>query len=159
MSTQKQGLDAMVMQTAEGAGVPAHGLEPHDAVFRIFSVMDQAAQLDLVRAALPLADQAEDMFATMVSSYFTEDHRLIWEFSRVISLSGPGADPAKTAADFALMEKALLTDRNHAWTAVILPAANDRHIAVAVGAAHLSGPDGLLNLLSQAGYTLERRPF
>jgi uncharacterized protein len=159
MAAKDQGLDFMVMQTAAAQGVPVKALEPYDTVFRIFAVMDQTSQLDLIRSALPMADQAEDMFATMVNTYFSQNHRLLWEFSRRTALSAPGMDPAKAAADFGLMEKVLLTDRNRAWMDVILPAAEGRHIVVAAGAAHLSGPDGILNLISAAGYTLERQPF
>ncbi len=159
IAARDQGLDFMLMQTAAAQGVPVKALEPYDTVFRIFTVMDKASQLDLIRSALPMADQAEDMFATMVNTYFSQDHRLLWEFSRRTALSAPGIDHAKAAADFALMEKVLLTDRNRAWIDVILTAAEGHRIVVAAGAAHLSGPDGLLNLISAAGYALEPQPF
>lgn len=52
--------------------------------------------------------------------------------------------------------KRLIYDRNHAWTTKltdeVLP---DRSVLVAVGAGHLPGKEGLLELLREAGYTVE----
>jgi uncharacterized protein len=55
------------------------------------------------------------------------------------------------------MEKALLTGRNRAWMKVILPAAAGHQIVVAAGAAHLSGPDGVLTLLAADGWRMTRQ--
>lgn len=159
LATEREGLDRLVMDAAEANGVPLRALEPFDTVFRIFGAMSEAEQLDMVRATLPLASQAEDFFATMTEAYLAEEHRRIWEFSRLLTLATPGADPEKMAEDFALMEEQLLYGRNRAWMKVILDAAEGRHIVVAVGAAHLSGDEGLLRLLELAGYRLERQRF
>lgn len=159
MLARREGLDRLIMDAAEAAAVPIEPLESFDTVFRIFSDMSQAEQIDMVRTTLALADQAEDMFATMTEAYFAQEHRRIWEFSRLQALAAPDADPAEMAADFAFMEAKLLTGRNRAWMDIILPAAEGRHIVVAVGAAHLSGPEGVLQFLAEAGYRLERLAF
>lgn len=159
VTEMREGLDQMVMAAAASAGVPMHALEDFDTVFRIFGELSAEEQVDMVRATLPLTAQAEDLFATMTDAYFTEEHRRIWEFSRLQAIAAPGADPEEMEADFALMEEMLLTGRNHAWMKVILPAADGRHIVVAVGAAHLSGKEGIINLLAEAGYKVERQPF
>ena len=159
MLAEREGLDRIIMDTAEKRGVPILPLEPFDTVFRIFGQLSEEDQLDMVRATLAYTDQAEDMFATMTEAYFAQEHRRIWEFSRLQAMAAPGADPVEMADDFAMMEEMLLTGRNRAWMKVIGPAAKGRHIVVAVGAAHLSGRDGLLNLLQSQGYTLERLAF
>jgi uncharacterized protein YbaP (TraB family) len=159
LSRNEGGLDTLIMDSADAAGVPTRALEPYDTVFHIFSTLSDADQLDMVRAALPMTALAEDMFATLTAAYFSQDHRLIWELSRQQALDSAGTDTAAVAEDFALMEEALLTGRNRAWMDVILPAAEGHEIVVAVGAAHLSGDAGLLNLLQRAGYSLERLPF
>lgn len=157
------GLDRRVMDRAAAAGVEMRALEPYDTLFTIFNGFSRDEQLDMIRITLPLADQAEDMYATTVESYFSEEHRRLWEYSRLVNLTLPGQSRDKAAADFARAEQALLTDRNHAWMDVITGAAAgssiDAPVVVAVGAAHLSGPDGLLKLLADAGWTLERQPF
>ena len=157
MQGQSQGLDARVQQMALQSGVPTAPLEPYDTVFKVFAVMDSADQIALVRAALPMAAQSEDMFATMKEAYFRGDHRLIWEFSRVAALKAPGMTPEDAEREFGRMEEALLTGRNRAWMDVILPAAAGRHIVVAAGAAHLSGPEGVLALLAAGGWRMTRQ--
>jgi hypothetical protein len=155
-ATAPKGLDQRIMDLAAAADVPTYALEPHDTVFKIFDIMSAAEQLDMVRTMLPMADQAEDMFATLTGAYFRGEHRLIWEFTRAAMFATPGIDRAKAEADFAQMEEVLLNARNRGWIDVILPAAEGRRIVVAAGAAHLSGPEGLLPLLAAAGYKLTR---
>jgi uncharacterized protein YbaP (TraB family) len=55
------------------------------------------------------------------------------------------------------MEQMLLIDRNTAWIPVIDAAVTGHQNAVvAVGAAHLPGESGILNLLEQDGWTISR---
>lgn len=152
------GLDHLILTAAHEMGTPALPLEPYDTVFRIFENMPDTDEIEMIRASLPLTAMAEDMFAAMVAAYFREDHRMIWEMSRTMT-TARADDPAKAAADFTLLEEALVNSRNRAWMDVILPAAEGRTIVVAVGAGHLAGQQGLLNLLAEAGYSLERQPF
>lgn len=158
-----QGLDKMLMDAAAEAGTPTRALEAYDTVFHIFARFTTDQQLDMIRASLPLAGAAEDIFATLTAAYFAEEHRRVWQFSRIMTLSAPGTDAAQARADFDLLERALLTERNRAWMPVIAAEAGNgtapRKLVVAAGAAHLSGPDGLLALLAEDGWALERRPF
>lgn len=160
---QLQGLDKLLMDVAAASGTPTRALEAFDTVFHIFAGFTIDQQLDMIRASLPLADRAEDMFATLTEAYFAEEHRKIWEYSRILTRTAPGTDPVQAEADFDLLERALLTERNRAWMRVIRAEAGDgrapRHLVVAAGAAHLSGPDGVLALLAADGWDMERRPF
>lgn len=155
----REGLDRLLMDRAAEAGVPTRALEPWDTALGIFDSLSFDRQIDMLRASLPLAGQAEDALATMAEAWFREEHRLIWEYSRFVAMSLPGADAERLAEDFAVMEEALLSARNRAWLEVLLPAAEGRRVAVAVGAAHLSGREGVLQLLADRGFELERRPF
>ncbi len=61
-------------------------------------------------------------------------------------------------ADPALRE-ALLTGRNRRWVAAIIPALEQApRPLIAVGAAHLVGPEGLVALLEAEGYRIRRLP-
>jgi hypothetical protein len=153
------GLDKRIGRAAEAAGVPLAPLEPWDTILGIFDALPPEDSRALLAASLAMAAESEDMFATLRAAYFSEEHRRIWEFSRLRALATPGLDPAEAAADFALLEGLLLDTRNRAWIEVILPAAEGRRILVAAGAAHLSGEAGLLPLLAAEGFTLERLPF
>ena len=55
------------------------------------------------------------------------------------------------------LRNALLVNRNQDWLAQIQPAIEDkRRPMIAVGAAHLVGPDGLAEMLRKKGYTVAR---
>lgn len=149
-----KGLDEQLMQRAAAAGIPVKALEPYDTAFRAFAALGDMDQVEVLRTALAMAQGADDQFTTLLDSYFAGKHRQIWEFTRMQASSLPGIDPAAGAADFARMEEVLLTGRTVPWMDVLLPAAEGRHVAVAVGAAHLSGEYGLLYLLAEQGWTL-----
>lgn len=156
---ERGGLDALIMDTAKKRGVPVKALEPYDTLFGLFDDMPEADQLAMVRTSLQLEPQAADMSVTLADAYFAEESRLIWDFMRVSLNSLPDADPAKIDADMALMEAALMTERNRAWIPVIEAAAAKGPIFVAFGALHLSGDTGVLALLEAAGFTLRRLSF
>lgn len=156
LAEPQNGLDRRIIARAENQGVPLRALEPHTVVFDIFAQLPDQDQLDMLDLALALDDQSEDVFATMQDSYFNEDSRMIWEFSRWQTLQVPGMDSADTQRDFALMEDKLMSARNRGWIPVIEAALADGPALAAFGALHLSGEDGVLALLERAGFALER---
>lgn len=52
-------------------------------------------------------------------------------------------------------KKKLFDDRNTAWIPVMIEMAKDNAVLFAVGAGHLPGKKGVINLLREAGYTVE----
>jgi len=58
---------------------------------------------------------------------------------------------------YPLYYKNLLVQRNHNWVPQIEEfLTEEKNVLVIVGAAHLPGEDGLLHLLTEKGYELER---
>ena len=155
----ENGLDQRIMAAANAGAVPLLALEPYDTVFKIFTRMTDTQQREMLEMSLAMEGQSEDVFATMQDSYFAEDSRMIWEFSRWQTLQMPGMDPARVQTDFAMMEEALMASRNRSWIPVIEQALRNGPAVAAFGALHLSGPDGVLALLERAGFTLERLPL
>ena len=154
-----RGLDQRLIDDATARGVPIRALEPYDTLFTLFADLTQDDQLSMIRSALAMEPQAADLSITLADAYFDQQSRLIWEFMRKLTLDAPDADPAQAARDLALMETALMTRRNQAWIPVISDAAAKGPVVVAFGALHLSGTQGVLNLLAGAGFTLERLPL
>jgi uncharacterized protein YbaP (TraB family) len=152
----ERGLDQRIIESAARFDVPLAALEPYDTIFNIFRALTPEDQREMLEMALAMDDQTEDAFATMLESYFRQDSRMIWEYSRWLTLQTPGMDPARVEADFAAMEASLMTERNRAWIPVIEAAAADGPVLAAFGALHLSGNDGVLALLERRGFTLER---
>lgn len=153
---EQRGLDGLVMDAATSANVPVRALEPYDTVFGIFGDMPMDDQLSMIRSTMAVEGQSEDFSATLADAYFGGESRLIWEFMRYQALQMPGQSPEAIAAEFDRMEEALMNKRNRAWIPVIQEAATKGPVFAAFGALHLSGDDGVLNLLQGEGYTLER---
>lgn len=158
LSGSSTGLDHMIMAAAREMGTPTGAMEPYDTVFRIFGTMTPEEQLEAVRSALVAAPAATDMLITMKEAYFREEHRLLWEISRQQYMAA-ASDPKRAEADFAVLEDGLINNRNAAWMERIRAEAPGRTLVVAVGAGHLAGYGGLLNLLAEDGYTIRRQDF
>jgi hypothetical protein len=155
-ATTGRGLDERLMAEATSRDVPIKALEPYDTLFTLFDGMTQDDQLSMIRSALAMEPQAADLSVTLSDAYFGQESRLIWEFMRKLTLEAPDVDPAQAARDLALMETNLMNDRNRAWIPVISAAAAKGPVVAAFGALHLSGDQGVLNLLVAAGYSIER---
>lgn len=156
---ETRGLDHRIIERAEERRIPIRALEPYDTAFKLFQGLPQDLQIDMIRMTLAIGDQAEDMMATLTKAYFDEDVRLTWEYGRVEALKQPDMTPEKVAATYRLMEDALMIRRNESWIPVIEDAAARGRVFAAFGALHLSGEHGVLKLLENAGFRIERRDF
>lgn len=155
MNQQPEGLDRKVIKAAEAAGVPLQSLEPYDTILKIFGSLTEAELTEMLASTLAIEPQGEDYFTTVVNSYFTGESRKAWELMRFISYDMPGATRAKVDAEFARMEELVAASRNRNWVPVLTEAAAKGPVFTAFGALHLSGEDGVLNLLQKEGFTLE----
>ena len=154
----KGGLDMRLMGAGREAGVPVRSLEGFEELYALIADGTIEEQLDMLMATLPFVDDSEDQFITTARFYFDEDTAAAWEFARVISLRRSDLPAEETEALLSEFKTKLLDTRNRAWMDPILAAEEDT-IVVAVGALHLMGETGVLNLLEEAGYALERAAF
>ena len=154
-----KGLDGLVIDTAKAAGVPVRGLEPFDTVFTLFGAMTEEEFESMLSSTLAIEDQAEDYSATLADSYFAGESRLIWEFLRFVSYDMPGYTREQVDVEYARMEEMLMYSRNRSWIPVLTEAATQGPVFAAFGALHLSGTDGVLNLLQAEGFTLTALPL
>jgi uncharacterized protein len=155
---EPNGLDHRIMTAATEADVPVRALEPYDTIFSVFGAMQGGDQIEMIMTSLAMEDRAEDFSVTMADLYFDGESRFIWELMRSEALKLPGYTQQRVAEEFAMMEDALMVRRNRAWIPVIESAAADGPLFVAFGALHLSGEDGVLNLLAQEGWTIAPWP-
>lgn len=159
MTEKPKGLDGAVIDTALAAGVPVRGLEPYDTLFTIFDGMTPEELTEMLVSTLAIEAKNEDYFTTLVDSYFAGESRKAWELMRFAGYDMPGYTRDQIDADFARMEELVAASRNRAWIPVLTDAAAQGPVFTAFGALHLSGEDGVLNLLQKAGYTLEELPL
>ncbi len=154
-----QGVDAQVEAMAQAKGIPTASLETIDEILEIVRNFPLDLQIKMLLGSLYRPDIADDMLETMIASYLAETNADSWavirELSRDASLGGgPEFDVIMDE-----IEARLLVKRNHLWLPRILAEAGPQPIFVAMGAAHLPGKDGVLNLLANEGYALTRLPF
>lgn len=142
---ESQFIDFAVQTRANEMGRPSVGLE---------TVQDQ---IDLMFNA-PLTEQAEglldackkdDLFviqsSALVEAYMAQD---LAKIESIITDPELGGDDAE-AMD------ALIYDRNRAWVVKLVKMMPERTCLVCVGAGHLPGAQGLLQMLRDRGYTVE----
>jgi uncharacterized protein len=117
--------------------------------------MTMEDQIAMIRSTLATEAQSEDFSVTLADTYFAGESRLIWEFMRYQALQQGDLTPEDVAAEFDRMEEAMMRKRNRTWIPVIDAAAAQGPVFAAFGALHLAGPDGVLNLLQEAGFSIE----
>ncbi len=138
----EHGLDEHVQQIARTSGKPVIGLET--ARFQIDLLLSESPE-EMAADLMEIVRDPDDIIAQLrelTDCYLAGDLGCIEEIVNRVSRVSVFTD-------------ALIEDRNRAW-AERLPAIIDSTPAfIAVGAAHLPGPDGLISLLRRAGYTVE----
>jgi len=138
----RNGIDRAVLAAAKGK--PVVELEGATRQLSIFDRLPETEQRDLLNAVLADAGTMDDD-ADLAATWRTGDMRRIEAETR----TGLLADPE--------LRQALFSDRNLRWSARIIAEMHaGRRPFVAVGAAHMAGPDGLVALLRQAGYHTDR---
>ena len=152
------GLDLRLMEIAEAAQVPMSSLEPFTTVFELFGKDPIEEQIAMLRVGILPDDVSENAMVTLVEQYFEEQHMSALETSRVITRPVVDLPEGEFDVLFDDFIDLLVRVRNEAWMAPIEAASGDR-IVVAAGALHLGGEFGVLNMLEQRGYMLERQDF
>ena len=149
------GVDFQIMHQAMLQGIPVLGLEEPEAVLALISGGDPSEQILALEYAASTADISEDSFFTMIRQYAEGRHREVLELSYILARQS-GFPEAELNVVFNQVERDLMDTRNAAWIDLLIPAAQNKTTLVATGALHLSGDQGILNLLHHAGYQLER---
>ncbi len=155
MVAGRRGLDKMILEDANAAGVPTQAIEPWDTLFNVMEVGTLDEQIDMMRLGLLSPEINREVFVAMLNGYFAGEVAQVWEMSRLSLKYVPDLDVELAKEMFALTEQGLLIDRNRNWIPVIEAASADHdRMVVAVGAAHLPGEIGVLRLLEREGWTI-----
>src|SRR5262249_20785471 len=142
-------LDQRLADDAKGRGVPVVGLETAESQLRAMAGMSTLTQLVLVVSAVRYGHRAEDLLETMVQSYLRRDLSSTWPLQYYLQEK---ASLPRSAVEE--LETALLTRRNHGMRDAALPLLAEGGLFIGVGAGHLPGREGLVELLRQSGFTV-----
>lgn len=115
------------------------GLETIDFQLSLFDQLPMETQVDMLKK-----DYNSDMknFDTLLYCYLNED---LEEFGKLMSVE---------TADYPEFNELLLVNRNKSWIEPMRIQMKKESTFFAVGAGHLGGQDGVINLLRNEGFTV-----
>ncbi|MFQ5545722.1 MAG: TraB/GumN family protein [Acidiferrobacterales bacterium] len=137
-------LDLLLQLEATLQGKPTFGLETMEEQIGVFNNMSMEDQITLLRHAVRTHGEITREFERLVQIYRSGDLNGLVELVR-------GYKDEEGGAYDAMLER-LLTRRNHVMVERMAPRLKEGNAFIAVGAAHLPGENGLLDLLDRAGY-------
>lgn len=141
-------IDSYFQQAAKKTGKPVIGFETVD--FQI-SVLYTGSTIERQKQQLfCMIDNAEysvAMLKELVGAYFAQDMAKLYEVTE--EKRGDGCDSTPEE------DEALIFGRNADWVEKMPAIMADKATLFVVGAAHLPGERGVLELLRQQGYTVE----
>lgn len=136
------GMELMIMKQLRPYNKPVDGLETVEFQAKLFDSIPYAEQARQLVDYIDSAEENKKMSRDLAELYKKQDLDKIDELSRK-------GDPG--------MEKymdLLLYDRNRKWAKTLPDLFSGHSLLVAVGAAHLPGDNGVIDLLRRQGYTV-----
>ena len=138
------GIDLHFARLAAGAGKPIHELETVTEALNSLVSLPLATQSQLLEQTLSELDNALSVVQPMIDAWFAGD---LQQLQTQFALS-TGDNPALIQ-----MQEQVIAQRNQNWLPKLEMLLQEAHTTlVLVGAGHLGGTSGLLQLLRQAGY-------
>ena len=142
-------LDMKIAEIGKSEGKEVIGLETISAQIEALAAVPEKQQLDMLRSSLRFADRTDDMMETLVQLYLKRKISAALPFQIALAKEAGIGDDA-----FAGFQQKLIYERNAKMRAVAEPLLDKGGVFIAVGALHLPGDLGLVELIRQAGYTV-----
>ncbi len=117
------------------------GLETMDMQMSMIDKVPLNVQADMLLAAIEAELQGENQFNAIAQLYVSQNINAMVE-------------DVASSQKMGKFSKVLLDDRNKSWIPIIDSLIHKKPSFIAVGAGHLGGKNGVINLLRRAGYTL-----
>ncbi len=130
------------LEMAASKNMEVLGLEEVEEQMNIFDVIPYQDQIEGVLEMLYKEEEMAKLLQEMITYYAEENTQALYE---VFEDYFHGEEALK---------KLMLDSRNKNWIPKIGALAKDQKVFFGVGAGHLAGKNGVVNLLRKAGYTL-----
>jgi uncharacterized protein YbaP (TraB family) len=138
MASYEMSLMTMAMQAQK----EIDGLELFASQVAIFDGKPYEEQIDDIVEMIEKPEESKEIFATMIRLYLSEDLTEMYNYTDEF-----------LKVDAAMKHK-LLDDRNEKWIPKIKEFSKSYAMFYAVGAGHLAGENGVINLLKREGFTV-----
>ena len=145
-------MDLSLSLRASGSGLEVVGLETLEQQLSFLEDMPFPMQLSLLDQAIAESGKVIEVHEEMVNAYLEND---------LVSLQALSDEQLKVVGESAsnyFIESGIHA-RNHRMAETLLHQLENKTVFVAVGALHLPGEQGLLNILRQHGYILSPLPL
>ena len=149
--------DVLLIRTAREAGVPVEGLETIGEQVDVMAGMPEPLMLAALADVARMGPLMDDMFETMVSLYETGDIARIWAMMSdpIMATFGDGSSDADAAqAMYAAFQARVIDERNANMVERMTAHLEKGNAFVAVGALHMPGEKGIVEMLRQRGWTV-----
>ncbi len=145
-------MDFSLSLRAAGAGLKVVGLETLEQQLAFLEDMPLEQQLDLLDQALSGHEKVGELHTQMVDAYLEGDLQALSEQTQQQL-----AELGDEARQYFMREG--IEYRNQRMISALLPLLEENDVFVAVGALHLPGKTGLVQLLRDQGYELRSLPL
>ena len=143
-------LDKQIAEDAIKAGKKVVGLETLVEQLQAMADLPVEFHLQALIETLELGDRMDDVIETMTALYIAGDIGMTMPTLEAIAPTELGKDESAYAA----FEKRIVTDRNKVMAEGAAPMLAQGKVFIAVGALHLPGDEGLVELIRQQGFTV-----
>ena len=140
----QQAFDAALMELAEKNGKPIGGLETLESQLQLVFGDPLTVQASDLMKVVEDKDEKVKQTRDLTTSYLKQDL--------------DGVTHIMTSEEYGVQDgdlDRLIYNRNRAWVEELTELMPQKSMLVVVGAGHLGGDQGVLNLLKQKGYTVE----
>jgi len=137
----ESGVDKQLRQAFAAQGKPVQGLETAEQQIRYFAELSQPVEIAMLRNTLDDYAKADTEITQLVND---------WQAGDVDAIAA--LENSEMRQKYPVLYKTLLTDRNQRWAQRIEQLLQQHQtIFIAVGAAHLAGPDDVQTQLQKLG--------
>lgn len=142
MQCQIVSVESQFAQLASEAQLPIHGLESVATQLAIFDQIPIQQQLEILEEYVLDKNKMRAETEELLQAYLAGDIDRVYEFVKKAEMEMEG------------LEEIMLTHRNKTWMSTFENNMKKAPTFYAVGAGHLGGENGVLELLKKMGYTV-----
>ena len=148
MAAGAPALDEIIAHTAVERSIRLVGLESIGDQLSVFASMPMAKQAEYLVATAKMGPRMDDYFETLISQYVQRRITSLIPLSKYLDPNSGNGEA------LAYIESELIEKRNRNMHTAALDLLQQGNAFIAVGALHLPGSHGLVELIRSSGYTV-----